>query len=155
MNSPFISPNMSAHLYLTDAGAIHYRLKADWEDIGTGETGPILRGGPAYDEYTFEDFRVYIDHLGSVSDQIARDLAPEDWCVMTKGENQRDPADPGAAGLEWLRRNSPVPLEMFAERFPISYLNYDIDRGWVVLISFKEAEKIWAVQDAAEEAAAE
>ena len=75
------------------------------------------------------------------------------WCVMTKGEKRRDPSDPGSAGLEWLRRNGPVSFEMFAERFPINHLNWDINRGWVALISVEEAEKIWEEQEVAEEAA--
>ena len=77
----------------------------------------------------------------------------EGLCVMTKGENRRDPADPGSAGLEWLRRNGPVSFEMFAERFLINHLNWDINRGWVALLSVEEAEKIWEEQEAAEEAA--
>jgi len=71
--------NLDAHDHMIALGARHTHYDADWEDTGDAESGPMLRGGPAYDEYEFDEFRVYIDHEGHVSDQIARDFAQEAW----------------------------------------------------------------------------
>jgi len=81
--------NLDAHDHMIALGARHTHYDADWEDTGDTESGPMLRGGPAYDEYEFEDCRVYIDHEGHVSDQIARDLEAEEYEEAMLDDNQR------------------------------------------------------------------
>lgn len=46
---------------------------------------------------------------------------------------RRKATDPGAAGLNYLHDKGVVSFEVFASLFPINHLNWDLNRGWVVV----------------------
>lgn len=50
----------------------------EWEDHGTGETGPMVSHSPAYYEYT-SDWERVITVDGAIVHREARDLAFEAW----------------------------------------------------------------------------
>lgn len=41
-----------AHEHLIELGFVHSHVPAEWEDVGNGETGPMIRGHDGFDEYT-------------------------------------------------------------------------------------------------------
>ena len=69
-HAPF---NPALHEHLMALGYVRVRHAASWEDVGCGETGPMLEGGPAYDEYAGPDEYVYSSEIG-VLDRQPRDL---------------------------------------------------------------------------------
>jgi hypothetical protein len=52
------------HDQLVASGWTHTHHEADFEDIGTAESGPCLTGGPAYDEYRRGTKVIYADWRG-------------------------------------------------------------------------------------------
>ena len=70
--------NPAAHEYLISCGYEYDRIDADWEDIGTGETGPMLRGHNGYDEYVGDTEFVFITAEGEADFEL-RDLQFEQW----------------------------------------------------------------------------
>jgi len=71
--------NQALHDHLTGLGYLHHREEDSWEDIGDGESGPCLVGGPAFDMYTGPDDYVYCDENGHTGHE-PRDLALEAFC---------------------------------------------------------------------------
>lgn len=63
------------------------------------------------------------------------------WFMATEGKH-RKAGDPGAAGLEWLHEEYVASFEEFAKRFPLSHLNWDINRGWVKFVSAEDAAEM-------------
>lgn len=57
--------NIDIHQALLALGYVPTHYEATYEDVGTGETGPILTGGPAFDEYLADDHHIIIDHNGN------------------------------------------------------------------------------------------
>ncbi len=53
--------NELVHEFLLKHGYVHQHIEADWEDVGGPETGPIISGHGAFDEYTSNEDFVYID----------------------------------------------------------------------------------------------
>jgi hypothetical protein len=71
----------------------------------------------------------------------ARSTHEGKFLMATEGK-YRKAGDPGAPGLEWLHDEYVVSYETFASQFPINHLNWDINRGWVKLISKEEADEL-------------
>ena len=75
--------------------------------------------------------------------------------LMAVDGKHRKAGDPGAIGLEWLRDEYVVSFEDFAAKHPINHLNWDINRGWVKLISAEEAAEILGEDEGDEQPAEE
>jgi hypothetical protein len=75
MTTPF---NLALHEHLLALGYEHERMGESYAEIGDGESGPELEGGPAYDVYRGSDEYVY-SSAGGILDRTARDLALEAW----------------------------------------------------------------------------
>jgi hypothetical protein len=75
--------NPEAHAHLIDLGFTYTRFDEDWEDVGTGETGPMVRGHAAFDEYVSPEITVTVDKDGHTDwDFTWPDLpddAPPEW----------------------------------------------------------------------------
>ena len=71
--------NLEVHAHLIELGYTFAFREADFEDVGNGETGPILKGGPAYNEYASDEDYIFIDHKGHFAHYEKRDLAWENW----------------------------------------------------------------------------
>lgn len=85
MQNPF---NPVAHDAIIAAGFDYQYIPASWEDIGNGETGPMLDGGPAFDCYSREIFYdcdldvatveyIYISEDGRTDCEITQEYAGE------------------------------------------------------------------------------
>jgi hypothetical protein len=72
--------NLDIHDHLITLGYAHTAHEADWEDVGTGETGPWVVGSPGWDEYESLEDRIIVDHRGHVAQWESRDLEFEAWC---------------------------------------------------------------------------
>ena len=75
---------MTIHEELTAAGYTHVHYAEVRVDIGCGETGPMVRHCPAYDEYTSDTETVYAEG-GVIVHREARDLALEAWMMEQFG----------------------------------------------------------------------
>lgn len=71
----------------------------------------------------------------------ARSTHEGKFLMATEGK-YRKAGDPGAPGLEWLHDEYVVSYEEFASQHPINHLNWDINRGWVKLLSAEEAAEL-------------
>ena len=72
--------NLFAHRMLTDEGCyVHTHYAESYEDIGNGESGPKLSGGPAYDEYAGDSHILYFDDDGDLQWMEARDIRREEF----------------------------------------------------------------------------
>jgi len=71
----------------------------------------------------------------------ARSTHEGQFLMAVEGKH-RKVGDPGAAGLDFLHDEYVVSYEDFASQFPINHLNWDINRGWVKLISAEEAAEL-------------
>ena len=67
--------NEAFHEHALSLGYQHHHFDADWEETGTGETGPMPSGSPGYDEYLGPDEVVYIGENGEAD---RADLKEED-----------------------------------------------------------------------------
>jgi len=70
--------NLALHEHLLSLGYTYQQVEADWEDVGTGETGPMVYGHHGYDEYTGPDEYCFASADG-VLDRQPRDLELEKW----------------------------------------------------------------------------
>lgn len=59
--------NEMLHELLTLQGYKLEMFEADWEDVGGCESGPKLTGGPEFDEYMNDRWRIIVDHKGKVA----------------------------------------------------------------------------------------
>lgn len=75
MITPF---NIALDEHLVGLGYTRIRMEASYEDVGNGETGPIVHGCPAYDEYTSPDDYVFFSENGTANHEL-RDLEFEAW----------------------------------------------------------------------------
>jgi hypothetical protein len=70
--------NLALHEHLLAQGYEHRRIDADWEDVGTADSGPLLHGHNAYDEYAGKDELVFSTEEGEL-DREPRDYMFELW----------------------------------------------------------------------------
>jgi len=84
MGQPF---NQQVHDNLVYLGFTHTQYEADWEDVGNGESGPCIWGGPAFDEYLRESdmSRVIVLEDGKVD--YSGDADPYDFGPVFDYEN--------------------------------------------------------------------
>lgn len=68
-----------AHEYLIELGFVHSHVPEEWEDVGDGETGPMICGHGAFDEYTNDQDNevIYILPDGRVEREFVED--PPEW----------------------------------------------------------------------------
>ena len=74
--------NLALDEFLVGLGYVRTRQEAEWEDVGNAETGPMVEGSPAYDEYCGADEYVFASESGLV-DRMPRDL---DFEVFVAGQ---------------------------------------------------------------------
>jgi len=68
--------NPGIHEHLLAQGYEHHQYPADWEDVGNGESGPMLSGGPAWDYYgNGKDF-LAVSEKGEVNGPYPEDPSP-------------------------------------------------------------------------------
>lgn len=73
--------NEGIHHHLLDLGYTYIHNEADWWEEGSAESGPILRGGPAWDCYDSEQEYLAVDKDGSVHGPYPQDPPPPEWLV--------------------------------------------------------------------------
>lgn len=56
--------NPQKHDELIAQSYAYTRIPADWEDVGNGETGPMIDGHPDYDQYEKGNEYIVIDQAG-------------------------------------------------------------------------------------------
>lgn len=66
------------HDKLIALGFTHTHYEASYEDVGTGETGPMIEGGPAFDEYLHKDTNSKVIVVGGKVDYFG-DADPFDF----------------------------------------------------------------------------
>jgi len=72
--------NLALHEHLMTLGYKWRRYDAYYEDVGTRDSGPLLRGNPSYDEYEGFDDLVFSGEDGTL-DQEMQDHALVLWLM--------------------------------------------------------------------------
>lgn len=70
--------NIALHDHLLSIGYAYERCPEEYYDSGNGETGPMVHGHAAYDQYTGDDDYVFCDVSGNTGIE-PRDKQLEQW----------------------------------------------------------------------------
>lgn len=77
--------NIDNHELLIAHGYSHTHYPETWEDVGNGESGPMLDGGPAYEEYASSTEYLLAREPGEVDAREPRNHEWEMWLDKQMG----------------------------------------------------------------------
>lgn len=65
-----------SHQHLLELGFVHRHFDPEWEDVGNGETGPMIEGHAGFDEYTNDQDNevIYILPNGKVEREFVQSM---------------------------------------------------------------------------------
>lgn len=78
--------NEGIHHHLLDLGYTYTHHEADWWEEGSGESGPIIRGGPAWEEYSNDEEQIIVNGDGKIEEVLPVFDTPEEWGFMEDHE---------------------------------------------------------------------